>query len=532
MASYLDSAPIVTRRAVLGLVAPAAAFQRKETKLGKIDFATSGSPQARERFLRGVMYLHSFEYDDAREEFVAARQADPAFAMAYWGEAMTYNEPLWHRQDAESARKALARLAPTRDERLMRAATPRERAWLGAVEVLYGSGSKEQRDFAYSDAMRQLWSAYPNDMEAASFYALSLLGTSHHGRDTRIYMQAAAVAEEVFARNREHPGALHYLIHCYDDPLHAPLGLRAARIYAQVAPAAAHALHMPSHIFIAMGMWDDVVSSNEDSWAASEARYKRKNLPLEDRGYHALWWLEYAYLQQGRYREARGLLSIVEEDAVRSPSPFIRFHAAHMRSAYAVETGQQEVYQKALDLSDLDIPAAVSYLFARGFLAAVQGDAGPAAAALARIRERRNAASTHEAAGGHEHHFYPPDLQVAGIVEKQLEGVIAMARRETDRGLQLLSDAAAIEDKLPFEFGPPVPPKPAHELLGEMLLAANRPREAQKHFALALERAPRRSLSLLGIARAARKAGDAVSAKAAYAELSQVRKKADVEWAE
>jgi len=133
MASYLGSAPILTRRAVLGLVAPATAFQRKETKLGKIDFPASGSPQARERFLRGVMYLHSFEYDDAREEFVAARQADPAFAMAYWGEAMTYNEPLWHRQDAESARKALARLAPTRDERLMRAATPRERAWLGAV---------------------------------------------------------------------------------------------------------------------------------------------------------------------------------------------------------------------------------------------------------------------------------------------------------------------------------------------------------------------------------------------------------------
>ena len=158
--------------------------------------------------------------------------------MAFWGEAMTYNHPVWMEQDAAAARAVLARLAPTRTERLARARTPRERAWLDAVETLYGEGDKEARDFLYSERMRALHESDPTDVDARAFYALSLIGLAHQGRDTGLYMRAAGLLEEAFPANTGHPGVLHYLIHSYDDPVHAPLGLRAARLYGALASEA------------------------------------------------------------------------------------------------------------------------------------------------------------------------------------------------------------------------------------------------------------------------------------------------------
>ena len=294
--------------------------------LGSVDFPTSGSAEAQEHFLRGVLLLHSFEYDDAREAFVAAQGVEPGFAMAHWGEAMTHNHPLWKQQDLAAAREALERLGPIPEERLTKAPTEREKDYLRTLDVLYGPGTKYERDVAYQEAMVRLAEKYPRDLEATSFSALATLGTSHDQRDYRIYMRAASIAEEVFAKNPHHPGAAHYLIHSYDDPVHAPIGLRAARVYAKIAPAATHALHMPSHIFTAMGMWDDVVASNEDSWAASDARVQRKGLPIDGRSYHALWWLEYGYLQQGRYRDARKQLSVMEADTAATGSKTTRRH--------------------------------------------------------------------------------------------------------------------------------------------------------------------------------------------------------------
>src|SRR5439155_17072202 len=164
----------------------------------------------------------------------------------YWGEAMTYNHPLWHEQDQDAALKVLARLTPS--ETL----TPLEKGFLSAVEVLYGKGEKLERDRLYCKAMRGLYEEFPKDTETATFYALSILGSTPE-RNVANYMKAAAILEEVYAAHPDHPGAVHYLIHCYDDPIHAPLGLRVARQYAKLAPASAHALHMPSHIFLALG---------------------------------------------------------------------------------------------------------------------------------------------------------------------------------------------------------------------------------------------------------------------------------------
>ncbi len=276
---------------------------------GDVSFANSGAPAAQRAFLAGLAQLHNFEYDSAAAHFREAERVDPGFAMAYWGEAMTYNHPVWMQQDRAAAVRVLDRLGETEPVRLAKAPTEREKDYLRAVDILYGAGDKAARDVAYSDAMADLHGKYPDDPDAAAFYALSLLGTAHGGRDFATYMRAAAVLEPVFRAYPRHPGAAHYLIHSYDDPIHAPLGLPAARAYSTIAPSAAHAQHMCSHIFVAMGMWDDVVSANEAAVRVVDAARAAKGQPPGACG-HYNFWLEYR-VPAGRPRRRR------EEGAVR-----------------------------------------------------------------------------------------------------------------------------------------------------------------------------------------------------------------------
>ena len=194
--------------------------------LGSVSFPNSGNAAAQAPFIRGVLLLHSFEYDTAAEAFRQAQAADAGFALAYWGEAMTYNHPLWQQQDRDAALKALGRLAASADTRAAKAPTDRERQYLGAVETLYGVGSKHDRDQAYMRAMERLQNAYPDDMEARAFHALAILGSRDGVRDFATYVRAAATVQPVFDANPDHPGAAHYLIHSFDDPVHAPLGCR------------------------------------------------------------------------------------------------------------------------------------------------------------------------------------------------------------------------------------------------------------------------------------------------------------------
>ncbi len=485
--------------------------------LGQTSFANSGAAAAQEPFLRGLLLLHSFEYDDAREAFQEAARLDPGFAMAYWGEAMTHNHPVWFQQDREAARAALDRLAPTPEARLAKAPTEREKDYLRAADVLFGEGEKDARDDAFAEAMRRLSETYPDDLDAAAFYALSLLGTSHEGRDFATYMRAAATVEEVFARNPNHPGAAHYLIHSYDDPIHAPLGLRAARVYAKIAPAAAHALHMPSHIFVALGLWDDVVALNEASWAASLERIERKNLSKDQRGYHALWWLAYGYLQQGRYRDAQSLLNVVAQDHQELDIGRTRYHLLAMRAAYLVDTGQWDgpAAHIEIDPASLGLEHAATVWFVDGLGALNTGDRAAADAALAALRERRAAATE------------PQAQEIAGILENELAALLLLEDGQPDAALALLDQAAAAEDALHFDFGPPSPVKPAHELYGEVLLRLDRPAEAQAHFRKALTRTPMRAAALLGLARAAAQAGDEAAAQQTYDALRQIWHRAD-----
>ncbi|MGB5879364.1 MAG: hypothetical protein WBH85_04975, partial [Thermoanaerobaculia bacterium] len=356
-----------------------------DTQLGRIDFPNPGSPEAQDEFIRGVLLLHSFEYEDAREAFQEAQRIDPAFALAFWGEAMTHNHPLWAQQDSEAALAAMARLAPTTEERLARVSTDRERGYLEAVEILYGEGDKEARDLAYSQAMARLAERYPEDLEARSFYALSILGTVR-ARDFRTYMRAAAIAEEVFAQNPQHPGAAHYLIHSYDDPVHAPLGLRAARAYAGIAPAASHAQHMISHIYTALGQWDEVIEANQKAVAVSEDRLRRKGQPLAHRSHHALLWLEYGYLQQGRFEEAKQTLATMADDATASPDLGNLWHYAQMRAAYIVADPGRADATPPMELAGVALGAVAADALATGLEALSRGDLEAAGKAADRMR--------------------------------------------------------------------------------------------------------------------------------------------------
>ena len=490
--------------------------------LGKIDFPTSGAAAAQKHFEQGALLLHSFEYDDAAEEFQEAQQVEPGFAMAYWGEAMTYNKPLWMRLDQKAGQAVLRRLGETREARLAKAPTDREKGYLGAVDTLFfGEGEKATRDLAYTAVMERLSRRFPDDSEAAAFHALAVLGTAQGKRDFRIYMRAAALAQAVFDRNPRHPGAAHYLIHSFDDPTHAPLGLPAARVYAEIAPAAAHALHMPSHIFVALGMWERTAASNEDSSKAADDRVRRKGLTVKDRSYHALWWLQYTYLQQGRYEKARRLLDVMEQDVEQLSIPLTRRHLAAMRAHYVVETRlwDLEGLGRDLDLTKVRAEDATALVFVRGMAAVENGDLASAKKALVKLEGRvAELANKSGRASG---------LEATRATALQLKALLDLARGRERTGLESLRKAAAVEEAMPLAYGPPAPVKPSHELLGEVLLGLGWFEEAGEQFAKALERAPRRALSLLGAARAAARGGDRSAAEAFYAELRDVWSGAD-----
>src|SRR3989454_2455869 len=340
MKPFLTSRKISALLLAFVIAALALSVKAQQSSLGQVDFPTSGSEKAQAHFLRGVAALHSFWYEEALAEFRESTKAEPDFMMGYWGEAMSYNHPLWgDEQQTAAARNVLEKV--TDSEKL----TQRERAYLNAVKVLYGEGDKSARDKAYSVAMEKIYRDYPDDLEAACFYALSLLGSvKPDERGFLRQMRAGAIALDVFQKKPNHPGAAHYIIHAFDDPEHAILALPAARRYALIAPEAHHARHMPSHIFLQLGMWPEAAAANESSWATSDAWVKRKNLSLRMRDYHSLQWLQYIYLQQGRYSKAEDLLSMVRKDMSESTYDnklrpnYYEDNYANMAAAFVVET--------------------------------------------------------------------------------------------------------------------------------------------------------------------------------------------------
>jgi tetratricopeptide (TPR) repeat protein len=523
-----DLMPDVRARAALSaicLLAIAFAFTTvaAQTDLGSIDFPNSGSAEAQADFLRGVLLLHSFEYEDARNSFLRAQETDPDFALAYWGEAMTFNHPLWFQQDREGALEVLARFGATAAARAQRAPTERERLYLHALDVLYGEGDKAERDHAYLAAMRDLHTRFPDDQEAKAFYALSILG-SVPARDFSTYMRAGAVAEEVYARNPRHPGAAHYMIHSYDDPIHAPLGVRAARSYAEIAPDASHAQHMISHIWTALGDWEQVVVANAAAVRVSEDRLERLGRSLAGRSKHALLWEEYGLLQQGRFDEAMNRLETARSDANEQPGRGNLWHFNAMRAAFIVAWPDHERVPESMTLTELGLGAQVTNDFANALRALALGDDAAAREAHGAIRGRIEAAgvtAAEEGRNAYDGATDPGDILVASIKAEQLEAMFEFRAGMTAAAIERLQRAAEEEAGRPLEYGPPSIEKPSHELLGEMLLADDRPEAAALAFEAALARAPRRSQSLRGLAAAAHASGSAITANAARQALEE-----------
>jgi tetratricopeptide (TPR) repeat protein len=480
--------------------------------LGRIEFPTSGSGEAQQAFINGVLLLHSFEYDDAADAFRKAHTIEPKFGMAYWGEAMTFNHPLWAQQDLEAAEAALNGLAPTAEERSQYFPTEKEKAFHHAVETLYGNTeasagkSKEDRDDLYMEEMRRMYEAYPKDDEVTTFYALSILGTAHEGRDFTTYMKAASIAFQVWERNKLHPGAAHYLIHSFDDPVHAPLGLPMARAYSKIAPAAAHAQHMTSHIFVALGMWDDVVRANVIADSVQNARFAERGRRPSVCG-HYTFWLEYGYLEQGRTDKAKSILDACYTRMANEPNRSERSYFGSMLARYVVDAEDYDAIDHyVFDFGDDLSSGSRDYHFARAYAAAQLGRIGESSADQIQIIERAS-----------------EDNKIAPILSAQIDGILALHHGELDRALEILTSAAETEAALPFDYGPPDPAKPGYELLGESLMELGRYQGANEAFRTQLKRTINRTASLAGLASTAKELGDATTAAEASAKLAAIR---------
>lgn len=511
-------------------------------KLGTVEFPTTCSAEAQPRFLQGVAALHSFWYSVALDEFRAASRIDPNCMMGYWGEAMAHNHPIWgDPQETKAARKVIDKISFTPE--LM----ARERAWLNAVNVLYGEGDKAVRDKAYAVAMERIYRNYPDDAEAALFYALALMGTVRPedpaGVQTRLC--AGEIASTVYQQKPNHPGAAHYVIHAYDDPKHAHLALNAARRYAEIAPAVPHALHMPSHIFLQLGMWPEAAASNEASWAASDEWVKQKNLPISKRDYHSLRWLMYIYLQQGYFVKAKEVLTLMQDSLTQFPKDDSRdlllgtFTHAAMAAAFVVETKRWDAADQLLPpakaaeakvqtggttnpMQAYVVVAYIPAIFAHGLAAAARGSpvAKESMTELRAIREK---------ASGAKVPFIAELVRVSEIQELEIEAMATAAKDNFDEAIRIMRKATALEEAMPPPSGPPPAIKPSHELFGEILLHADRPKEALEQFDISLRRHPNRARSLLGAARAATSSGDTKRAANFYAQFARQWQQADLQ---
>ncbi len=494
------------------------------TSLGTVNFPTSGSKEAQGYFQRGVAALHSFWYEEALNSFRQSTKTVPGFVMGYWGEAMAHNHPLWEQQDASAAREALAKIKD------MTRTTARERAYIGAVRILYGEGDKPSRDAAYSRAMEKVHLDYPEDLEAACFYSLSLLGMSRDSdKKFRYRVKAGAVAMEVFSRNPDHPCAAHYTIHAFDHPDLAVLALPAARRYAEIAPASHHAQHMPAHIFLQSGMWPEAALSNEAGWKNSVDWVKREGLSRGKRDYHSLQWLHYVYLQQGRTNLAGEIFKTKLEDMKDEESESqTQGSKANKRVGkyYERMLGAAVFEREDWELAEaLKEPAGwkpkpyskAAILFIRGFSAAMLGrpEAETHLASLQAIREE----------GFGKNHFKRPEQ--LDIWSLEVQAAIQAERKNYDEAITLMKKAIALEEKLPDPSGPPRIIKPTYELLGEILLRAGKPKEAAEQFAIALSRHHNRARSLLGAARAAADNNDRKGARDGYSKFLAVWSEAD-----
>jgi hypothetical protein len=505
--------------AIVALSISTAGAQGPE-KIGRVKFPVSCAAAVQPPFERAVALLHSFWYLEAAKAFGEIAQADADCAMAYWGLAMTNWTQIWSppppaalKRGGEAVEKAKA---------VKRTLPPKEGDFIAAAEAFFKDADRTDhrtRALAYGRAMEQMAARYPDDREVQAFYALSLQATADPKDKTyAAQRRSAEIAEKIFAAEPDHPGAAHYMIHGYDYPPLAPQGLPAARRYAQFAPSVPHALHMPSHIYVLLGMWPDTVKSNI---AAAAAEKSRGN---PDDHMHALDYLVYGYLQQGQdaeakkvVDEARALMAELAAKKYDSGRPTAHFAIAAIEARWALERGQW-AEAAAIDPRPNRFPHTESMIYlARAIGAARAGNAARAQADVDRLAALKDAMK---------------DSYWAEQIEIQRRAAAAWTARaagQTDEGLALMRAAVELEASTEKHNITPGPIVTARELLGDMLLEAGQPGPAAEAYEASLRVAPNRFKALHGVARASARAGDRERAKTYYGKLLATAAAADTQ---
>jgi len=523
-----------------------------DASLGQLDFPITGSPECQRRFREGMLALHSFLYDQAHESFTAALAADPRCALAAWGDAMTYDHPIWHERDLTKARAALARA--TGEQEL----TAKERGYLATARTLFASENLKDAHAAWLAAAAAMHRDYPADDEVALQHALALIAV--YGYDpahVREQMEAGAIALGVLQRRPDHPGAAHYVIHAFDNREHAILALPAARTYARIAPAASHALHMPSHIFVQLGMWRDVVPSNERAFAASVAWEKAHGHTASKYDWHSYSWLVAAHLELGQPAAARKLIDEAAALLVAMKDDTGGFRAGYVDMVvdYVTQTGRwgdvealvAPVMAPALDEGtegtgpiacaahapgaggEVRLPGAlVARLVANALRAEVAIRAGDEATAVKRVADTK--AVRGQMAPWSK--MFPPDFTAR--MDAKAEVLLARAHAGAKPGAAAQKKVIdALEKLAQLEVGKaiagPVAERTTREVLGATLMTAGKPKEALSQLEKDLEARPNRALALLGAARAAKAAGEAEKARGHYAALAELWSGADAD---
>jgi tetratricopeptide (TPR) repeat protein len=502
-------------------------------KIGTVTFPTSCSPAAQATFLRGVAWLHSFEYGPAEATFNQAAASDPSCAMAHWGAAMSLYHPLWAPPTAAELERGRAAVAKAM---AVPAKTERERDYVAAIAAFYRNSDKldhKTRAMAYNAAMEALYKRYPEDREAAVFYALSQAAAGTLDNDPTFAREkdAAAILAKVLKEEPDHPGVAHYLIHSFDYPPLAELAVPAARRYASIAPDSPHAQHMPSHIFTRLGMWDDSIASNLKSAASAQVLMKKAGFDGASREeLHAMDYLTYAYLQTGRYKEAEGVRAHLHAmQKVDEPIFSVAFAATAIPARLVLER------KRWTEAAHLELPPNVRALapldnfrwgeahirFARAMGAARSGDASAARLEIAGLNEIEQEMKV------------PPgtyDWKTQVSIERQIaQAWLARAEHHDDEAVQLLRAAADLDDATEKHPVTPGAILPAREQLGELLLELGRPAEALIQYEASLKRAPLRLASVRGAARAAKLAGNAAQARLHEDQLLALTKHADAQ---
>lgn len=540
------------------LVAAAGALAAGDSRsagpaLGRLDFPITGSAECQRLFRQGMLEMHSFQYGQAHASFGGALEADAACAMAAWGDAMAYSHPIWAERDVARAKAALARIAPERESTL----GPRELAYLVAARALFAESDARAGLRAWLKATERMQLEFPDDDEVALQHALALLGVHGYNKSRlREQSQAGALALDVLSRRPDHPGAAHYVIHAFDNPEHAILALPAARTYARIAPDASHALHMPSHTFTHLGMWRDVVASNERAYAASRAEARSLVQTSADWDWHSYSWLVAAHLELGQPARARKLVDDARALLASDDSPELRVGYADIAQNYLAQTGrwaEAEALAEPLlaatrgEGSNGSGPLAcaahapggggeerppfvhLARVGAHAMRAEAALHAGDPAAAEARARDLAAAAEQMAPWATTGRSGRQATIRAAYLAE--LEARAALLRQRTPEteqaALAAIAKSVELTDAIPIA-GPAFSLTP-RERLADALLAAGKPLEALAEYESVAEARPNRALATLGAARAARAAGDAVKEQAHYRALAALWRDADAD---